>query len=66
VLRRLFEEWPQLKAPRATESLRDEYGYVGAVDLLKRRLRELRPPAVRPAQLTGYRPGQVLQLDWRR
>jgi transposase len=27
-------------------------------------LRALRPPAVRPAQRTGYRPGQVLQLDW--
>src|SRR5712692_6611108 len=27
-------------------------------------LRELRPPSERPAQRTGYRPGQVLQLDW--
>ena len=64
VLRRLLEECPQIKAPRATELLRDEYGYDGSVDLVKRRLRELRPPAVRPAQRTGYRPGQVLQLDW--
>ncbi len=64
VLGRLFEEWPQIKAPRLTELLRDEYGYDGSVDLVKRRLRELRPPAVRPAQRTGYRPGQVLQLDW--
>jgi transposase len=64
VLRRLVEEWPQIKAPRATELLRDEYGYAGSVDLVKRRLRQLRPPAVRPAQRTGYRPGQVLQLDW--
>jgi transposase len=64
VLRCLLEEWPQIKAPRATELLRDEYGYVGSVDLVKRRLRELRPRAVRPAQRTGYRPGQVLQLDW--
>jgi transposase len=64
VLRRLLAEWPQIKAPRATELLRDEYGYDGSVDLVKRRLRELRPPAVRPAQRTGYRPGQVLQLDW--
>ncbi|MBM3678717.1 MAG: IS21 family transposase [Actinobacteria bacterium] len=64
VLRRVLEEWPQIKAPRATELLRDEYGYDGSVDLVKRRLRELRPPAVRPAQRTGYRPGQVLQLDW--
>jgi hypothetical protein len=37
VLRRLLEEWPQIKAPRATELLRDEYGYVGSVDLVKRR-----------------------------
>src|SRR5262245_39461140 len=64
VLRRLLEEWPQIKAPRATELLREEYGYDGSVDLVKRRLRELRPRSVRPAQRTGYRPGQVLQLDW--
>jgi len=64
VLRRLLEEWPQIKAPRATELLRDEYGYAGSVDLVKRRLRELRPASARPAQRTGYRPGQVLQLDW--
>jgi transposase len=64
VLRRLVAEWPQVKAPRATELLRDEYGYDGSVDLVKRRMRRLRPPAVRPAQRTGYRPGQVLQLDW--
>jgi transposase len=64
VLRRLVEEWPRIKAPRATELLRSEYGYAGSVDLVKRRLRELRPRAARPAQRTGYRPGQVLQLDW--
>jgi transposase len=63
VLRRLLEEWPQIKAPRATEVLR-EYGYLGSVDVVRRRLRVLRPRAVRPAQRTGYRPGQVLQLDW--
>jgi transposase len=64
VLRWLLQEWPLIKAPRATELLREEYGYEGSVDLVKRRLRELRPPTVRPAQRTGYRPGQVLQLDW--
>jgi transposase len=36
----------------------------GSVDAVRRRLRELRPRVVRPAQRTGYRPGQVLQLDW--
>src|SRR5438876_5009663 len=34
------------------------------LDLVKRRLRDLRPRALRLAQRTGYRPGQVLQLDW--
>jgi transposase len=63
VMRRVLEEWPEIKAPRLTELLR-EHGYEGSVDLVKRRLRELRPPAERPAQRTGYRPGQVLQLDW--
>src|SRR3954452_14888748 len=63
VMRRVLEEWPQIKAPRMTEVLR-ELGYEGSVDLVKRRLRELRPPTERVAQRTGYRPGQVLQLDW--
>jgi transposase len=64
VLRRLLEEWPDIKAPRVTEILRDDHGYPGSVDLVRRRLARLRPRAVRPAQRTGYRPGQVLQLDW--
>lgn len=64
VIRATLEECPDIKAPRMTDILRDDYGYEGSVDVVKRRLRELRPPAERPAQRTGYRPGQVLQLDW--
>jgi transposase len=64
VLRRLLEEWPQIKAPRLTEILRSEYGYTGSLRLVQARLQSLRPRVVRPAQRTGYRPGQVLQLDW--
>ena len=64
VLRRLLEEWPQIKAPPMTEIMRVEYGYAGSVDVVKRRLRDLRPSPVRPAQRTDYQPGQVLQLDW--
>jgi transposase len=64
VLRRLVEEWPAIKAPRVTEILRCDYGYVGSVRLVRARLQRLRPLAVRPAQRTGYRPGQVMQLDW--
>lgn len=64
VLRRLLEEWPQIKAPRVTEILRGDYGYTGSVRLVRLRLERLRPRPVRVAQRTGYRPGQVLQLDW--
>jgi transposase len=64
VLRRLLEEWPQIKAPRVTEILRADYGYTGSERLVRAHLQELRPRPVRPAQRTGYRPGQVLQLDW--
>jgi transposase len=63
IVRQVLSEWPQIKAPRMTEILR-EHGYEGSVDVVKRRLRALRPPSERPAQRTGYRPGQVLQLDW--
>jgi transposase len=64
VVQRLLEEWPRIKAPRLTEILRDDYGYTGSVRLVQARLQRLRPSAVRPARRTGYRPGQVLQLDW--
>jgi transposase len=64
VIRATLAECPGIKAPRMTDILRDEHGYEGSVDVVKRRLRELRPPSERPAQRTGYRPGQVLQLDW--
>jgi transposase len=64
VLRRLLEEWPQIKAPRLTEILRNDYGYTGSVRLVQEHVQRLRPSTVRPAQRTGYRPGQVLQLDW--
>jgi transposase len=65
VICRLMEECPGIKAPRVTETLRDDYGYAGSVDLVRRRMAALRPPSgVRPAQRTGYRPGQVIQVDW--
>jgi transposase len=64
VLRRLLSEWPQIKAPRVAEILRTEYGFAGSERLVREHLRRLRPSQTRPAQRTGYRPGQVLQLDW--
>jgi transposase len=64
VIRRLIEDWPEIKAPRVAEILRDDYGYGGSVDLVRRRMAVLRPARVRAAQRTGYRPGQVMQVDW--
>jgi len=68
VIAKALEECAEIKAPRMTEILR-EHGYQGSVDLVKRRLRELRPPSERPAQRTGYRrdrPGLQLGLAARR
>jgi transposase len=64
VIRRLLDDWPEIRAPRVTEILREDHGYTGSIDLVRKRLARLRPRPVRPAQRTGYRPGQVLQLDW--
>jgi transposase len=64
VIRELLNDWPEIKAPRVTEVLRDDYGYRGSVDLVRKRLAAIRPREVRPAQRTGYRPGQVMQVDW--
>lgn len=64
VLRGLIEDFEDIKAPRVTEILREEHGYEGSVDLVRKRLAALRPRSERPAQRTGYRPGQVLQIDW--
>jgi transposase len=64
-IRKLMKDWPDIKAPRVTESLRDEHGYAGSVDLVRKRMAVLRGPGEeRAAQRTGYRPGQVLQVDW--
>jgi transposase len=65
VIRRLLEEVPGIRAPRVTETLRDDYGYRGSVDLVRKRMALLRPRGgERAAQRTGYRPGQVMQVDW--
>ncbi len=64
VIRKLVVDFEDIKAPRVTELLRDDYGYSGSVDLVRKRLAELRPKAERAAQKTGYRPGQVMQVDW--
>jgi hypothetical protein len=37
VLRGLIDDWPEIRAPRVTEILRDDYGYRGSVDLVRKR-----------------------------
>ena len=64
VIRELMEDWPDIKAPRVAELLRDDYGYAGSVDLVRKRMAAVRPRSDRPAQRTRYRPGQVMQIDW--
>jgi transposase len=64
VIREVLKEVEDIKAPRLTEILREDYGYSGSVDLVRKRLAELRPKSERPAQKTAYRAGQVMQVDW--
>jgi transposase len=63
LMREVLAEWPRIGAPRMTQILR-AHGYEGSERVVRRRLAELRPPPVRPAQRTGYAPGQVAQVDW--
>ncbi|MCC6832634.1 MAG: IS21 family transposase [Thermoleophilia bacterium] len=63
LMREVLAEWPRIHAPRMTEILRG-HGFEGSERVVRRRLRELRPPVVRAAQRTGYAPGQVAQIDW--
>jgi len=65
VIGEVLAKVPDIKAPRLTELLREDYGYTGSVDLVRKRLAGLRPRTPeRAAQRTGYRPGQVMQVDW--
>src|SRR4051794_7779212 len=65
VIRKVVDDVADIKAPRLTELLRDEHGYTGSVDLVRKRLARMRPArAERAAQRTGYRAGQVMQVDW--
>lgn len=64
VIAKLIKDWPEIKSPRVTEILRDEHDYTGSIDLVRKRISKLRPPSERPAQKTGYRPAQVMQVDW--
>lgn len=45
VIRELIDEWPDIKSPRVTEILRDEHGYAGSVDLVRKRIAKVCPPS---------------------
>ena len=51
----LLKECRRIRAPRVTETLRDDHGYVGSVDLVRKRMAVLRPCEVRAAQRTGLK-----------
>jgi hypothetical protein len=53
VLRRLIKDFEDIKAPRVTEILREDYGYAGSVDLVRKRLAQLRPREERAARVGG-------------
>ena len=63
VIRRVLDEWPNQGAARDRAAARGlrlcRLGRPGP-----QAVAALRPQEVRPAQRTGYRPGQVMQVDW--
>lgn len=52
LMREVLADWPRIHAPRMTQILRT-HGYEGSERVVRRRLAELRPTVVRPAQRTG-------------
>jgi transposase len=62
VIGRLLAEQPQMKAPQLTELLRAKYGYDGSVDLVRRRLAQLR--ATQPSRARQRDAGRVLEWEW--
>jgi hypothetical protein len=56
---------PDIKAPRLTELLREDFRYTRSVDLVRKRVTVLRPAKTEPAeQRTGYRSEKVMRVDW--
>jgi transposase len=55
---------PQISAPQLTERLRVEHGYRGSVDLVRRRLAEVRACEQRSGDAPGPPPGQLMEWGW--
>lgn len=59
-------EQPGMQAPRMTELLRAEEGYGGSVDLVRRRLAEVRADNESAAAPAGAQAGGAVEWDWAR
>jgi transposase len=59
-----LREQPRVSAPRLTEMLRSGHGYGGSVDLVRRRVAQLRAAKPELAPPAGARAGALLEWDW--
>ncbi len=55
---------PEIRATALTEQLRATHGYSGSVDLVRRRVAELRSADPSLAPPAGPRPGRLAEWDW--
>ena len=61
----LLAHAPELSAVRVLEEIRrGEQGYPGGISLVRRYLRQVRPPRGRIYQEVDWQPGEALQVDW--
>jgi transposase len=61
----LLAHTPELSAVRVFEEIRcGEQGYRGGIRLVRRYLRQVRPPRGRIYQEVDWQPGEALQVDW--
>jgi transposase len=61
----LLAKSPELSAVRIREELaRGPHGYTGSTCILRRYLRQVRPPRGRVYQEVHYEPAQAMQVDW--
>jgi transposase len=64
-IQELLAKYPELSAVRIREEIaRGPQGYQGSACLLRRYLRQVRPPRGRVYQEVLYQPGQAMQVDW--
>jgi transposase len=62
-IKELVAKHPDLSAVRIREEIARQ-GYAGSAIILRRYLRQIRPPRGRVYQEVHYEPGQAMQVDW--